>query len=124
MKVNEKKTRIFPINFTRKYDFEPKLAYNSNELEVEYQIKLLGVLWTSNCEWEENTKYLVKKANSRLYFMRRLKNLGATQKTLKEVYILFVRSILEFCAPLWAGNLSKSSSKAFTRVEKNWISKI
>ena len=48
MSVNSQKTQIFPINFSRKYDFIPKLSYNSNMLEVKYQIKLLGVIWTSN----------------------------------------------------------------------------
>ena len=48
-----------------------------------------------------------------------MEGLGANTKTLKEVYILFIRSILEYCAPLWAGNLSVKSIKALTRVEKN-----
>ena len=119
MKINIKKSKIFPVNFTRKYDFIPELSFNNNELEVTYSTKLLGVIWTSNCEWDENTKYLTNKANSRLYFLRRLKALGAKGDTLKEVYILFIRSILEYCAPLWAGNLSKKAVKALTRVEKN-----
>ena len=119
MKVNIKKSKVFPVNFSRKYDFVPELFYNSNSLEVTYQTKLLGVIWTSICEWDENTKYLTKKANSRLYFLRRLKNLGASSETLKTVYILFIRSILEYCAPLWAGNLTQKSVKALTRVEKN-----
>ena len=41
-----------------------------------------------------------------MYFLRRLKRLGATEETLKEVYILFIRSLLEFAAPLWAGALT------------------
>ena len=77
------------------------------------------MIWTSNCEWDENTQYLVQKANSRIYFLRRLKALGASIQTLKEVYTLFVRSILEYCAPLWAGNLSVKSVRALSRVEKN-----
>ena len=43
----------------------------------------------------------------------------ASSETLKTVYILFIRSILEYCAPLWAGNLTQKSVKALTRVEKN-----
>ena len=48
-----------------------------------------------------------------------MKTLGASTQILKEVYILFIRSIPEYCAPLWAANLSKKSAKALTRVEKN-----
>ena len=114
-----KKTKNFPVGFSRTKDFIPKLTYDSKLLEVTYKTKLLWVVWTANCEWDENTIYLTNRANSRMYFLRRLKHLGASIWTLKEVYTLFVRSILEYCVPLWAGNLSKKSVKMLTRVEKN-----
>ena len=119
MKINVSKSKIFPVNFTRKYDFLPKLQFENEDLEVTYTTKILGLVFSSNGEWDENIKYLTKKANARLYFLRRLKSLGASIMTLKEVYILFIRSIVEFCAPLWAGNLSKSSVKALDRIEQN-----
>ena len=44
MKVNFEKTKIIPFNFSKKYDFLPKIYYEENELEVHYQAKLLGVM--------------------------------------------------------------------------------
>ena len=44
MKVNIKKTKIIPFNFSKKYDFQPKIYYDGNELDVEYKSKLLGVM--------------------------------------------------------------------------------
>ena len=44
---------------------------------------------------------------------------AASIKTLKEVIILFIRSILEFCVPLSAGNLTKHSVHALNRIEQN-----
>ena len=79
----------------------------------------MGIICCSNGKWDENTKYLAGKGNSRLYFLRRLKNLGATQSTLKEVYILFVRSILEMCAPLWTGALNVKCSEMLERVQRS-----
>ena len=61
----------------------------------------------------------MSKANQRLYFLRRLKKFGASTETLKEVYCLFVRSILEFCTPLWAGNLTKKCVRMLNRVEQS-----
>ena len=55
----------------------------------------------------------------RLFFLRRLKTLGASQETLGEVYILFIRSILEFCAPLWTGALYKKDTKLLEHVQKS-----
>ena len=93
-------------------------------LEVVYQTKLLGVICCSSGKWTENIKYLVKKANSRLYFIRRLKSLGASVDTLKEAFVLFVRPMLEFCSPLWAGALhhktGKSLSDSLERIQMNF----
>ena len=41
MSVNFKKTKVIPFNFSRKYDFFPKIEYDSNLLEVDYKSKLL-----------------------------------------------------------------------------------
>ena len=79
---------------------------------------------SSTGKWNEHIKYLTKKANTRLYFVRRLKNLGASVKTLKETFVLFVRPILEMCAPLWSGALhlrsGKSLSESLERIQRNF----
>ena len=90
MKINTDKTKIMPFNFTKKYDFIPELCYDNQILDVTYTTKLLGVMCSSDGKWNENVVYVAKKANSRLFFLRRLKALGASRDTLKEVYVLFV----------------------------------
>ena len=124
MKINDSKTKIISFNFTKKHDFIPILSLGDKELEVVDQTKLLGVLCCSSGKWSENIKYLVKKANTRLYFVRRLKTLGASMNTLKEAFMLFVRPMLEFCAPLWTGALTlrtgKSLSESLERVQRNF----
>ena len=68
------------------------------------------------------TLKLAKQANTRLYFIRRLKKLGASILTLTEAFKLFVRPILEMCAPLWTGALflrtGKSLSESLECVQK------
>ena len=57
-----------------------------------------------------------------MFFVRRLKNLGASVTTLREAYTLFVRPMLEYCAPLWTGALTqnKGLSQALERVQINF----
>ena len=111
-------------NFTRKYDFIPNLKYNSKDLEVVYSHKLLGIICTSDGKWKDNTFNLIKRANTRMFFIRRLKKLGASNTTLKEAYVLFVRPILEMCAPLWTGalmqNNAKHLSESLERIQRNF----
>ena len=73
----------------------------------------------SNCKWGENTKYIVTKAKKRVWFLRRLKLLGASKKTLIDVYCLFVRSILEGAVPLWAGSITKKNCQDIEAVQVN-----
>ena len=74
---------------------------------------------TSNCRWEANTKQVVAKGNARLWFLRRLKLLGASQDTLIDIYKLFCRSVLEFGAPVWSGGLSKGNTEDIERVQRS-----
>ena len=119
MKLNLSKTKIIPFNFTKKLTFEPKYFLDGQLIDVVQEIKLLGVTITSNAKWDSNTRDLIKKGNKRLWFLRRLKLLNASRTTLTNIYKLFCRSALEYCAPVWAGALTKKNSRDIERVQKN-----
>ena len=87
-------------------------------MEVEYETKLLGVIIQSDCKWSSNTTYIVNKAKSRLWFLRRLKALGASEQTLIDMFKSFVRSALEMALPLWAGALTQADINSIERVQK------
>ena len=119
MRVNFEKTFFIPFGFSRKYDFLPRLKYDGNELEVRYERKLLGVMINSEGRWNDHIHYIANKAKQRMFFLRSLKNLGASDLILKDVYILFIRSIMEFAAPLWTGALTgnKKLTNILNRVQ-------
>ena len=121
MRLNTGKSKIISWNFTKR-DFIPRMYLNDVELDVTYSTKLLGVICSSSGKWNEHIQYLVRKSNTRLYFIRRLKKLGASNLTLTEAFTLFVRPILEMCAPLWTGALflrtGKLLSESLERVQK------
>ena len=55
MKIDSKKTKIVPFNFTKKFDFLPQLNLpGADPLEVIYETKLLGVTLTSNLCWSNH----------------------------------------------------------------------
>ena len=86
-------------------------------LEVVYSSRLLGIQITSDCRWNEHVANMISKANIKMWFLRRLKNLGASTCTLKEVYSLFVRQALEFAAPVWTSSLSKQNIKNLEKLQ-------
>ena len=60
---------------------------DSLQLEVVEEIKLLGINLRSDLKWNSNTQMIVKKANKRLWIVRRLKKMGASDQNLVDMYI-------------------------------------
>ena len=44
---------------------------------------------------------LVRKANKRLQLLRKVDSFGTSVDNMKEIFVLFVQTILEHLAPVW-----------------------
>ena len=51
--------------------------------------------------------------------LRRVSSFGAPVEDLKDIYILFVRSLLEQSAVVWHSSLTKENEQDLERVQKN-----
>ena len=118
MLVNAKKTKSMIFNFCKQYNFTTRLVLKNENVEVVKQTKLLGSMISDDLKWDLNTATIVKKANQRLEILRRLSAFSPPVKDLKEVYILFVRSILEQSAVVWHGSLTVDNRRDLERVQK------
>ena len=87
-------------------------------IEVVNQMKLLGVMISSDMTWKSNTQHITNKGFSRMWLIRRLKQLGANKNELLDVYFKQIRSILEFAVPVWAGSITQEETKQIERVQK------
>lgn len=119
MKINTDKTKIMLFNNSKQRDFQPMIQLEGCQLEVVEQMKLLGVIVTSDLKWHENTKHITKKAYGRLWIIKRLKMMGASTQTLLDVYCHQVRSVLEFSAVVWTSGLTQENSTQIERVQKS-----
>merc|ERR1712082_45061 len=68
--------------------------------------------------WTSNTNSITRKAYKRLWILNRLKNLGATDDDLIDVYTKQVRPLLEYAVPVWHPNLTQTDSDNIERVQK------
>ena len=119
MKINHKKTKIIPFNFSRKYDFLPQLSFPDCEpLEVIYETKLLGVNLTSDLSWSNHVDNITKRATRNLWVLLRFKHLGGTPDQLSLVYQTRVRSVLEFAAPVFHSSLTAAQSRQIEMTQK------
>ena len=91
MEIQHKRTCIQTFNISQKHDFVPKLDFDNKDLEVVYSNRVLGIIITSNCKFDAHVNKMLAKPNKKLWFLQRLKSLGASEGMLTEIYCLFVR---------------------------------
>ena len=65
-----------------------------------------------------NTDYICQKGYSRLWMLRRLKGLGASEEEMLDVYMKQVRSVLELAVPVWQTAITKQEVKQIERVQR------
>ncbi|XP_033095982.1 keratin, type II cytoskeletal I-like [Anneissia japonica] len=91
---------------------------SNNRLTVANNVKLLGVVLSSDLKWENHVDLMVKKANRKLFTLRKLKEAGFNNNELLTVYMGYIRPILEYAAPLWSGGLTVYQETSLERVQK------
>jgi len=86
MKIYHTKTKVMLFSKMKMFDFQPELQlFQTENIEVVEKMKIVGFILRSDLKPISNTTYIVNKAYSRMWVLRRLKGLGATQNRLIDV---------------------------------------
>ena len=94
---------------------------NKKNVEIIEKTKLLGTVITNDLKWEENTLLLVKKAYARMQLLRKCTTFTNDKDELKNIYILFIQSILEQSCVVWNSSLTQEDSNNLERVHKSAV---
>ena len=120
MKINEDKCNY--MIFTRaQEDFVTRLTVNNCKLDQIPVTKILGVWISQDLGWEKNTTELCKKAYSRMSMLTKLKYVGVPTEDLIEIFILFIRSVLEYCSVAFHSSLTVEQTTDIERVQKTCL---
>ena len=87
-------------------------------LEIVQHFKFLGSTISSNLKWELNVVNIVKKAQQRLYFLRRLRSFGLTTQVMLNFYRAVIESVLTFSISVWFGSITQKETLRLNRVVK------
>ena len=118
IKLNVKKTKNMLFNFSKKYQFSTNLTLMNENIEMVKETKLLGTIITDQITWDRNTEELTKKAFKRMQRLNATAGFTSKRKDLKDIYLTFVRSIVEQSAVVWHSGLSHRNKKDIERVQK------
>ena len=105
------------FNRAKKHDFSPHLSVvPGQKLAMVEEIKLVGYQLRSDLRTISNTQYIVKRAWKRMWVVRRLKALGASEQELLSVLRAQVLSVLQFATPAWSTLLTVQESNQIESV--------
>ena len=95
-----------------------RLHINEHPLEQVSEKKLLGVLINDKLTWDANTSMITRNAYKRMSILHRLSSFGLPIEEMINIYVLYIRSVVENCAVVWHSSLTVANELAIERVQK------
>uniref|UniRef100_A0A3Q1K6E6 Reverse transcriptase domain-containing protein n=1 Tax=Anabas testudineus TaxID=64144 RepID=A0A3Q1K6E6_ANATE len=116
LSLNVGKTKEMVVDFRRAKSDHSPLNIDGASVEIVKSTKFLGVHLEENLTWSLNTRSISKKAQQRLYFLRKLRKAHLPPPILTTFYRGTIESILSSCITAWFGNCTISDRKALQRI--------
>ena len=116
--MNVGKSNVMIFNFTKDFQFSTRLYLENTLLEIVNKTKLLGTIISSDLKWTQNTDMLVKKGYLRMLILHKLFSFKVHPSDLVNIYVLYIRSILEQSCQVWHFSITKEEISDLERVQK------
>ena len=97
-----KKTKELQFKNNCDRDFEP-VEIGGEKVEVVENFKYLGTVIDNQLNFSDNVNLIYKKAQQRLYLLRKLRSFGVNKEILVNVYRSLIESILSYNIACWFG---------------------
>ena len=114
MALNTSKTKYMVINF----QFNTRIKLDNTLLQEVEECRLLGLTISNQLSWNQNTHNIVKKANTRMIILHKLHDFNLPIEELIEIYILFIRCMVEYCCVVWHSSITEEECIDIERVQK------
>ena len=113
-----RRTKNMIINFSKKYQFMTQLNVQNSDIDMVRETTLLGTVITDQLTWDRNTEELTKKGYKRMQLLNAAASFTSNMKDLKDIYLTFVRSVVEQSAVVWHSSLTVKNSVDLERIQK------
>ncbi|KAM8822285.1 uncharacterized protein ACB058_021512 [Synchiropus picturatus] len=118
LRLNVEKTKEMVVDFRRRPVLHRPLLIAGATVEQVTSTKFLGVHISQDLTWNTNTTALAKKAQQRLYFLRKLKRAGVPSPIMCTFYRGTIESVLTSCITVWFVSCTIACRKTLQRVVK------
>ena len=118
MNLSIKKCKEMRIYLFRQQPPLPSLSIDNHHLDIVTSHKILGLTLQNDLKWGSHIDDMVRKGSKRLHIIRVLGWAGVPQQELVLIYISLIRSILEYCCPVWHTSLPQYLLDSVERIQK------
>ena len=114
-----------PVKSAAMYSMPPKrpitlpdLHLNGVPIPVVDECKLLGVHLNSGLNWKTHVDKMLKKANKTIFILIRAKKFQFSLPSLVMLYEWYIRTALEYAAPVWHPGLTEQQHEKLERIQR------
>ena len=116
LKLNTTKTKELVFGGGRISQTPEPILINNQEVEIVKSFKYLGTVLDERLSFCEHVDYVYKRAQQRLFLLRKLESFDVSQLTLQLVYGSLIESVLSFNVITWYSNVSGKNIVKLARV--------
>ncbi|TWW69303.1 putative RNA-directed DNA polymerase from transposon BS [Takifugu flavidus] len=117
LQINAGKTKELVVVFCRCNNPPPaQVNILGTDVDVVESYRYLGVQLNNNLDWTHNTDALVKRGNSRLFLLRRLRSFGVQGPLLRTFYDSVVGSAIFYGIVCWSSSITDRDRKRMDRL--------
>ena len=118
MKLNVEKSKYMLINFTKKYQVNKRLNMEQELLQQVNQTRLLGLILRDDLSFKSNTEHITRNAFKRMTILHKLGKFSLPVEDLVNIYVLYIRSVLEQSSVVWNSSITKGEQLDIERVQR------
>ncbi|XP_041860220.1 uncharacterized protein LOC121651828 [Melanotaenia boesemani] len=117
LQINTSKTKELVVDF-RRHNNSPPVPVNIQGMDIDLvrSYKYLGVHLNDRLDWSDNTNALVKKGNSRLFLLKRLRSFGVQRPLLRTFYDSVVASAIFYGIVCWTSSIMDRDRRKMDRL--------
>ena len=118
MNPNPLKCEVMFVTPPKRPIIFPTSMLHENNLPIVQKCKLLGVFINSSLNWDDHVSHIITKSNRCMFILYRARQFGFNEETMITLYSWFIRTSLEYAAPVWHPSLTQKQHSQIERVQK------
>ena len=121
MKINTKKTQLLCISPNNGCTTTASISVGGDTIEDVETLRLVGYTFDRNPNTRAHTAEIAAKFRKKVWMLYHLREAGIKGMRLFKLYCCFVRSVVEYCSPVYHALLSAGEALMLERLQRQVI---